>query len=266
MSAAFFSAIVLAGAALAGAPDTAPASASPEPGAASATPPAAVSAAGAAGAAGVASTSSAAQPPAAPARPAQPAQPAQLAQILVGPLTRSQVESAAPAWIQAGVEAHPDPAASRALASVEPGAEVTVFLGTWCSDSRREVSRLWRAFDDIGIDPADPANGAAAAAAGSLGSTAAARALPFTLRYIGVDEAKQQPAGPVAEIGLKYVPTFVVCRNGREVGRIVESSPHGVESDLLDLLSGRASGLLTASAKLAPAKSGPERSAPPPDL
>src|ERR1700692_4469803 len=79
------------------------------------------------------------QHPPAAVKPA-PARP----QALLGPVTRQQVEAAAPAWVQAGVEAKPALGAARALAAVEPGAEVTVLLGTWCSDSRREVSRLWR--------------------------------------------------------------------------------------------------------------------------
>jgi hypothetical protein len=154
--------------------------------------------------------------------------------VLVGPITREQVEAAVPAWVQAGVEAKPDPAAAQGLAAVAPGAEVTVLLGTWCSDSRREISRLWKALDEIG-----------ATAGGGAGS-----GLPFTLSYIGVDEAKRQPAAAVAAAGLKYVPTLIVRRDGREVGRIVEVSPHGIEVDLLALLDGKAAGLLTASPKM----------------
>jgi hypothetical protein len=156
------------------------------------------------------------------------------------------VEAAVPAWVQAEVEAKPDLAAARALAAVAPGAEVTVLLGTWCSDSRREISRLWKALDAIG----------AAAGGGASGG------LPFTLSYIGVDEAKREPAAAVAAAGLKYVPTLIVSRDGREVGRIVEDSPHGVEIDLLALLGGKATGVLSANPKMTAAGSAPP-SAPP---
>ncbi len=181
-------------------------------------------------------------PAAVPATAAAPAAGASAApdpQVLLGPITREQVEAAVPAWVQAGVDAKPDLAAAQGLAAVAPGAEVTVLLGTWCSDSRREVSRLWKALDGIG-----------ASAGGGAGS-----GLPFTLTYVGVDEAKQQPAAAVAAAGLKYVPTLIVRRGGREVGRIVEVSPHGVEVDLLALLDGKATGLLTASPKLKAAES-----------
>jgi thiol-disulfide isomerase/thioredoxin len=164
-------------------------------------------------------------PSAATAQPAQPAQSPPPAKpekpVLLGPITREQVEAAVPDWVQAEVESAPDPAAVKALAGVPPGAEVTVYMGSWCGDSRREVSRLWRALDEAG---------------GSL---------PYKISYIGVDHDKKEPAALVAGSGLRYVPTLIVKRDGREVGRIVESAPHGVEQDLLALLGGSAHGLLT---------------------
>ena len=100
-------------------------------------------------------------------------------------------------------------------ASVPPGAEVTVFLGTWCGDSRREVPRLWKALDLSGAD------------------------VPFAIHYIGVDRQKKEPVAPVTNNDIRYVPTVIVHREGREVGRIVEESPHGIEKDLLALLTGQ---------------------------
>ena len=151
-------------------------------------------------------------------------------QVLVGPATREQIEAAAPEWGREAAEAHPDAEAARALLQVPRGAEVLVFLGTWCSDSKREVARLWRALDDAG---------------------GAGPELPFAVSYLCVSEDKRQPAAAVAEFGLRYMPTFVVRRGGKEVGRVVEISPGGIESDLLALLSGKASGLLTASPRAA---------------
>jgi thiol-disulfide isomerase/thioredoxin len=153
--------------------------------------------------------------------PALAAEAMEEAPVPLGPITREQIEAADPAWVEALVEAKPDAEAARALASVEPGAEVTVFLGTWCGDSRREVPRLWRALDENG------------------------GAVPFQIRYIGVDREKQQPAELVAGSGVHYVPTFIVSRGGQEVGRIVESSPRGIERDLLALLKGEEKGLIT---------------------
>jgi thiol-disulfide isomerase/thioredoxin len=150
--------------------------------------------------------------------------------VLVGAVSREQIETAHPEWVQAEVSSAPDAEAARALAAIEPGAEVTVFLGTWCGDSEREVPRLWRALDEAGGD------------------------VPFQIHYIGVDRQKKEPAAPITNFEIEYVPTFIVSRQGREVGRIVEEAPHGVEWDLLALLSGKAKGVLSASQ---PGEAGP---------
>jgi hypothetical protein len=168
-------------------------------------------------------------PEAAPAPPAGEeiaAEAIDEAPPLVGTVTRAELEAHRPDWVAAQVEAQPDAEAAQALLAVEPGATVTVYLGTWCSDSKRELPRLWRALDDAGVfDETE---------------------LPFELEYVAVDRDKVEPAGRAAAAGLDYVPTFVVTRGGEEVGRMVEQSVPGIEHDLLALLSGEASGVLSA--------------------
>ncbi len=144
---------------------------------------------------------------------------------VVGLTSRAEIEAALPTWREAAAAAAPDPAASAALADVPPGAEVDVFLGTWCGDSRREVTRLFRALE-------------------SVPGTA-----PFALRVIGVDRAKQAP-GLSEEAALRFVPTLIVRREGREVGRIVESAPDGIETALLQLLTGARTGVVTGRTDL----------------
>lgn len=169
------------------------------------------------------------------ARPAQEVQAEKKAEekVPVGPVTREAVEEASAAWVEAEVEAMPDAEAAHALAGVEPGAEVDVFLGTWCGDSRREVPRLWKAIDEAG---------------GSV---------PFQIHYIGVDHDKKEPAGALADNGIHYLPTFIVRRGGHEVGRIVETSPHGIEHDLLALLTGQAQGVLATREDVTPSSAKP---------
>ncbi len=140
---------------------------------------------------------------------------------IVGPTTREAIEAADPSWVAATVEAEIDVDDAAALAAVDPGAEVTVFLGTWCDDSRREVPRFWRALDQVG------------------------GLVPFEIEYVAVDRDKREPADRVEPAGVLYVPTFVVRRGGEEVGRVVETSPNGIETDLLALLTGEASGVLS---------------------
>ncbi|MFP3941633.1 MAG: TlpA family protein disulfide reductase [Thermoanaerobaculia bacterium] len=144
------------------------------------------------------------------------------APVLLGSVTRPEIEAAVPSWVAATADAAVDEEAATALAAVEPGGRVTVFLGTWCSDSRREVPRLWRALDQVG------------------------GLVPFDVEYVAVDEDKAEPAELVAGRDLRYVPTVIVSRGGEEVGRVVEVSPNGIEHDLLALLTGTESGVVTA--------------------
>lgn len=146
--------------------------------------------------------------------------------VVVGQTTREQILAAVPDWAQAEAESRPDAAAAQALGTVEPGAEIDVFLGTWCGDSRREVPRFWRALDLAGP------------------------AVPFEVHYIGVDEKKKEPSAPVTNNEILYVPTFIVRRNGQEVGRIVEDAPGGIEKDLLSLLTGQSKGVISTRSEL----------------
>jgi hypothetical protein len=150
------------------------------------------------------------------------------APMLTGPVTRTDIETALPSWQDEIARASVDEDAVRALADVPPGAEVDVFLGTWCGDSRRVVSRLFVALERI-----DP---------------------PFSIRFIAVDRDKRDPEGRSEGRDIRYVPTIIVRRDGLEVGRIVESAPHGVEVDLLMLLRGEAEGTLSLRTDLGPSE------------
>ncbi|MBN8610319.1 MAG: thioredoxin family protein [Deltaproteobacteria bacterium] len=141
---------------------------------------------------------------------------------VVGVTSREAIEAAVPAWHDAIAAADPEDETARALAGVPAGAEVDVFLGTWCGDSRREISRLFLALE----------------------IAAQVAPLPFTIRFVGVDRSKVAP-GLSEDADLRYVPTVIVRRDGVEQGRIVETATRGIEQDLLDLLTGTRSGFLS---------------------
>jgi hypothetical protein len=144
---------------------------------------------------------------------------------VVGLTTRGEIEERLDAWREAAASASPWEEVARELASVPPGAEIDVYLGTWCGDSRREVPRLFRALELV----PEP--------------------WPFTIRWIGVDRAKRAP-GLTEDAALRYVPTFVVRRDGVEVGRVVESAPRGIERELVDLLRGTTRGVISGRTDL----------------
>lgn len=139
---------------------------------------------------------------------------------LLGEVDRAQVEAAEPHWVAEQVEVNFDHDAAARLSSVDP-AEITVYFGTWCGDSKRELARFWAAADVAGF-------------------------LPFDVKLIAVDRYDKRPPEMEEELGLRWVPTFVVERDGAEIGRMVEVSPNGIERDLLAILTGQASGIVSA--------------------
>ena len=145
---------------------------------------------------------------------------------LLGPLSRAEIEVERPDWIEQEMSSTPDLEAALMLIELLRDAEIEIYLGTWCSDSKRELSRLWRALDELGVTWTPE------------------------ITYIGVDRDKKAPQEYLRGVGVEYLPTFVVSRNGKELGRVVEESPAGIENDLLGLLRGSQSGLISARTDL----------------
>ncbi|MEM6524800.1 MAG: hypothetical protein AAF693_13440 [Bacteroidota bacterium] len=95
---------------------------------------------------------------------------------------------------------------------------VTVFLGTWCGDSRREVPRLIKSLEQIGFD--------------------------FDrLKLIFVDRTfqnyKQSPGREESGQNIHRVPTIILHNGEREVGRIVESPKETLEQDIIHITKGK---------------------------
>jgi thiol-disulfide isomerase/thioredoxin len=92
------------------------------------------------------------------------------------------------------------------------GVNVVVFLGTWCSDSRREVPHFLKIMDQAGV----PAS---------------------RLTLYALDREKKCPDGSASRYAIERVPTFVFEKGGEEVGRIVESPKTTLEGDVLRILA-----------------------------
>ncbi len=152
-------------------------------------------------------------------------------QPIVGATTREALVEREPRFDEHRANATVDAAAINEIKAATGALRIDVVLGTWCGDSRREVGRFFRVLDEV----AGPG---------------AAAPLPFELRLIGVDHDKHAPE-VTPELAIRYVPTFIVSRDGREVGRIVESAPRGLERELADLLAGTTSGVITGRAGMA---------------
>ena len=91
--------------------------------------------------------------------------------------------------------------------------DITVVLGTWCKDSKREVPRFVKILTAAGY-PTE------------------------SVRVIGVTRDKETPLGEEKGLGLIQVPTLIFYRNGTELGRIVEFPVESLEADMLKILRG----------------------------
>ncbi len=85
--------------------------------------------------------------------------------------------------------------------------DIIIVLGTWCSDSRREVPRFLKLADSLQIPPQN-------------------------ITIIGVDRTKTARVENLVQLNIQLVPTFIILRNGNEIGRIVETPVVSLEHDL----------------------------------
>ena len=154
---------------------------------------------------------------------ADPGEPkrAQKPEFLEGEVQPGRVTEVYGSWRDRLKEIEVEEADAEALTEVPAGAKVTVYFATWCPDSRREVPRLWRALEVAGGE------------------------IPFSVDYIAVDRALETEEVSLEGVDLQFVPTFLVERDGEEVGRIVESAPDLLERDLAALLNGDKTGVVT---------------------
>lgn len=90
--------------------------------------------------------------------------------------------------------------------------QIVVFLGTWCGDSHRDFPRLMKILD-------------------------ATKFPQSKLTIIAVNRKKESPNGEEGIYNISRVPTIIVKKYGKEIGRIVEHTQSGfIEKDLLQIL------------------------------
>jgi hypothetical protein len=85
--------------------------------------------------------------------------------------------------------------------------KVDVYLGLWCPDSRNNVPPFIKILDRLGVT--------------------------IPVRYFGVPrKASKDVKYYVEEMDVQKVPTFIVYRDGKEIGRIVENPKVDMLTDL----------------------------------
>jgi hypothetical protein len=134
---------------------------------------------------------------------------------LAGDVTETQIWQDVPIWQTLMGKHHPDAKTVAALKKNKRETTVIIAAGTWCGDSKQYVPQLLRALHD-----ADNRR--------------------IQIKLVGIGNKFDEPAEFIKQHDIKKVPTVIVERQGREIGRIIET-PVGrtMEEDLAAILAGK---------------------------
>jgi len=135
---------------------------------------------------------------------------------VIGPITVERMLAALPDYEKRKEEYQPDRDALQMISAVvQPGDRVEVYLGTWCSDSQREVPKFLKLLDLLRDQ----------------------YQVSLPSRYVALNRAKKEPAELIAGKQIEKVSTFIYYRGDQELGRIVERPTGVFEDDLLQIVS-----------------------------
>ncbi len=134
---------------------------------------------------------------------------------LVGVLSQEEILSHFPDWQEEMASYMPDPAAIEKLKSLATEVRIEVVLGTWCPDSKRNVSAFFKIMEMVDNS----------------------QIMTF---YIGIPRDKEARQPYIQGKNIVRVPTFIVTINGQEKGRIIENPANSVETDLLEIIEKKA--------------------------
>lgn len=118
------------------------------------------------------------------------------------------------AWFKENIDAYTvDKNKAEAFRDALADLDIVIFLGTWCSDSKREVPRIFKILDYLAIPPE-------------------------RIRIVAVDRDKLTPDHDEVGFNIHHVPTVIFYLEGIEMGRFVEEPFGSLEKDFADILLG----------------------------
>ncbi|WP_457616347.1 thioredoxin family protein [Lutibacter sp.] len=89
---------------------------------------------------------------------------------------------------------------------------IVVFMGTWCSDSQRHIPAFYKILDEVQFDTKNA-------------------------MLIAVNTHLKSPEKLHKQYHISKVPTFIFYKNGKELGRIIETPQKSIEADILDIVT-----------------------------
>jgi thiol-disulfide isomerase/thioredoxin len=125
--------------------------------------------------------------------------------MLLGDFSRGDLERFLSIFHDNIVSYKPGPEVIRAFSEINQPVQVKIFLGTWCSDTKREVPRFLKILDE-------------------------SRTQLVRYDFFGMNRTKMDPKGNWKKYNIINLPTFIFYRDGKEFGRFIES-PKGKSTD-----------------------------------
>lgn len=132
--------------------------------------------------------------------------------ILTGWLTQQQLFDQVKPYQSGKNQYQPEAEPLKKIKSLSNDIQIMVFLGTWCSDSQREVPRFLKVME-LAQNP------------------------HINYKLMGLDRSKRDADGFAEQYQIEFVPTFVVIHNDEEIGRIVETPIASIEQDLAEIIA-----------------------------
>ncbi len=131
--------------------------------------------------------------------------PDEKAKIVKGVITKEVLENdPAFSWFTEGQKNYQaDAATAEAFKKNADKVELIVFGGTWCEDTQQLLPRLYKTVSVAGF-PAEK------------------------ITLFAVDRQKKTISHVAEAFGITNVPTFIVMKDGKEVGRVVEFGKTGM--------------------------------------
>jgi hypothetical protein len=111
-----------------------------------------------------------------------------------------------------------DSSLTKEIGKLMKNKNMTIFLGTWCGDSKREVPRMLKILDAAGI-----------------------KEKQYDIIFVSNEAElyKQSPQHEEKGRNIKRVPTFIISEGKNEQVRIIESPKESLEKDLMKILQGK---------------------------
>ncbi|HOK22049.1 MAG TPA: thioredoxin family protein [Bacteroidales bacterium] len=91
---------------------------------------------------------------------------------------------------------------------------ITIVMGSWCGDSQEQIPKFYKIISLLNFDE-------------------------NKIQLIAVDRKKhaREYDALVQSLNIELIPTFIFYKNGKELGRIIESPQETLETDILKILN-----------------------------